>query len=136
MSTEPHNRVLDDIPGFHSLIIHCREKSHVPCTWHRLSLQNYKEKHRKYTYKLNIEARSRYHFCRGKAICITHAERGSVASVFQHAMRMRCIILSSVACLALPCFSTLSHQQLAHVTMTVTTVHTNVPFSSCFQDTE
>jgi len=31
MSTEPHNRVLDDIPGFHSLIIHHRENliSHV-----------------------------------------------------------------------------------------------------------
>jgi len=31
MSTEPHNTALDDIPGFHSLIIHCRENlmSHI-----------------------------------------------------------------------------------------------------------
>ena len=46
---------------------------------------------------------------RGKAISITYSECVSVALVIQHAKRMRGIILSSVACTALPCFSTLYH---------------------------
>jgi hypothetical protein len=62
-------------------------------------------------YKCNSEARSRNHFCRGKAISITNSERVSVALVTQHAKRVRRIISSSVACLALPYFSTLSHKR-------------------------
>jgi hypothetical protein len=57
-------------------------------------------------YKRNIEARSRNQCCRGKAISITYSEFVSVALVIQHAKRMRRIILSSVACPALPNFST------------------------------
>jgi hypothetical protein len=60
-------------------------------------------------YKRNTEARSRNHCCRGRAISITHYV--SVALVIQHAKRMRRIILSSVASLALPYFSTLSHKR-------------------------
>jgi hypothetical protein len=60
-------------------------------------------------YKRSIEARSRNHSCRGKAISISYAECVSVALVIQHAKRMRRIILSSVACLGVPYFSTLSH---------------------------
>jgi hypothetical protein len=54
----------------------------------------------------NIESRSRNHPYRGKAISITH----SVTLVIQHAKLMSRIILSSVACLALSHFSTLSQK--------------------------
>jgi hypothetical protein len=66
---------------------------------------------RQCTYKCNIEARSRNHCCRGKAISITYSKYVSVALVIQHVKRMRRIILSSVACLAVPYFPTLSHKQ-------------------------
>jgi ABC-type phosphate transport system permease subunit len=55
--------------------------------------------------------RSRDHCCCEKAISITYSESVSVALVIQHAKRMRRSILSSVVCLALPYFSTLSHKQ-------------------------
>jgi hypothetical protein len=48
----------------------------------------------------------------GKAIIIiTYFECVFVALGGQHAMRVRCIILLSVACLAAPYFSTLSHKR-------------------------
>jgi len=65
---------------------------------------------RQLTYKHNLEARSRNHGCRGKAINITYSECVFVAVVFRYAMRMRPIILSSVACLAVPYFCRLSHK--------------------------
>ena len=58
-----------------------------------------------------IEARSRNHCCCGKAISISYSECVSVALVIQHAVRMRRIILWSVAYLALPYFSTLIHKR-------------------------
>jgi hypothetical protein len=69
------------------------------------------QQERQYTYKRNIEVRSRNHTCRGKTVSITYSVCVSVALVIQHATRMRGIILSSVACLAVPCFSTLSHER-------------------------
>jgi hypothetical protein len=59
--------------------------------------------------KRNTEARLFNQCCR-KKISITYSECMSVASVIQHAMRMRRTILSSVACLALSFSSTLSHK--------------------------
>jgi hypothetical protein len=49
--------------------------------------------------------------CCGKAVNITYSEHVPVALVIQRATRMDHRILSSVACLALPYFSTLSHEQ-------------------------
>jgi hypothetical protein len=62
------------------------------------------------TYKRNIEARSRNYCCRGKALSITYSGCVSVPLVIQDAMRMHRIIFTSVASLAVPNFSTLSHK--------------------------
>jgi hypothetical protein len=59
----------------------------------------------------NVEMRSRNHRCLEKAIRITYSECVFVALVIQHAKHMRLIILSSVACLAVPYFSMLSHKR-------------------------
>ena len=67
---------------------------------------NIDKQDRQCTYKCNIEAHSRNHCCRGKAISMTYSECVSVALVILHAMCMRSIIVSSVACLAVPYSST------------------------------
>ena len=55
--------------------------------------------------------RSRNQVCRVKAISISYSECVSVALVKQHAKRMHHIILSSVACPALPYSPALSHKR-------------------------
>jgi hypothetical protein len=70
-----------------------------------------------YLYVCDIEARSRSCCCRGNAINITHCEGVSVfvpllSGMQAHVFLRRIIyiyILSSVACQAVPCFSTLFH---------------------------
>jgi len=61
---------------------------------------------RQCTYTRNIETRSRNHCCCWKARSVTYSEFVSVSLVIQHAKRIRRIILSPVACLALPYFHT------------------------------
>jgi hypothetical protein len=50
-------------------------------------------------------------YCGKAIIIITYSECVSVALVIHHTKRMIRIILSSVACLALPCLFTLSHKR-------------------------
>ena len=65
---------------------------------------------RQFTYKGKTEMRSRDHFCCAKARTIAHfLSKCSFCS--QHVKRMRSITLSSVVCLVLPYFYTLSHKQ-------------------------
>ena len=56
-----------------------------------------------YAYR-NIEARSRNHCCRGKSMSILYSECVFVASVTQHAKRMRHSMLPFATCLTLPYF--------------------------------
>jgi hypothetical protein len=56
----------------------------------------------------NIDARLYSQCCSGKATGVTYSECVFVDLVTQHASA--CAVLSSVACLALPYFSTLPHK--------------------------
>jgi hypothetical protein len=58
--------------------------------------------------QLHAETRSRNHCSSGKATSLRYSECASVVLVIQDATRVRRTILSSVSCLALPYFSTLS----------------------------
>jgi hypothetical protein len=61
--------------------------------------------------KRNTEVRSGNRCYRAVARTITYSDCGSVAFLYQHAKRMRRIILSSVAYLAIPYFYTLPHKR-------------------------
>jgi len=65
---------------------------------------------RQYAYKRNIDARSLNHFCSRKPVNITYSGSVCVALVIHHPLRMSSIMLSSVACMALTYFSTLSNK--------------------------
>jgi hypothetical protein len=62
-------------------------------------------------YKRNTEERSRHQTCHRKSIGIPYSECVSVALLMKHSRLTPRIILSSVACLAVPYFSTLFHTQ-------------------------
>jgi hypothetical protein len=85
------------------------------CSWiwrhSHLNVSAKKSQDRQCTYKHNIEACSCNRCCRVKAVSITYSERVSVVLVIQQAKCMRHIILSYVACLAVPYFSTFSHKR-------------------------
>ena len=66
---------------------------------------------RQRSYKRNIEMRLLNHCFRRKTKSITYSECVFLALVIQNAMRMRHIMFSSVACPALPYFSTLCHKR-------------------------
>ena len=68
-------------------------------------------KEKQCTYNVNIEARWRNHRWLRKTTHITNFERMSVTLVIQDVMRMRSIILSSVACPAVQYFPKLSHKR-------------------------
>jgi hypothetical protein len=61
-------------------------------------------------YKRNTEAASRNRCCRGKAKSIKYSACVFVALVIRHEKSMLLMIFSSVDCLAMPYFSTLSHK--------------------------
>jgi len=59
----------------------------------------------------NIKAPSCNHCCSGKAISIVYSESVLVALFVNNVKRMRLVILTPVACLALLYFSTLSQKR-------------------------
>jgi hypothetical protein len=58
----------------------------------------------------NNEEPSRQHCCRGEAIGILYSERVYAAVFIQHTKRMHRTLLSSVVCIAVHHFSTISHK--------------------------
>ena len=63
------------------------------------------------TYKCKIEACTSNHCSRGKAISIIYSKHVSVVLSYPAAMRMRRILLSSAAYLALPYFPMRCYKQ-------------------------
>jgi hypothetical protein len=96
----------------HLEIINIR-KNHITTNTHKLHGQCLVQQDRQCTHNVarSIKARSHNHCCCGKATSIAYSECVSVALVTQHTKSMCHMILSSVACLDLPYFSTLSHKQ-------------------------
>jgi len=101
------------IPTRKSSLWHSLKAKYSDPLWQHLSCNDldWSKEDSQRTYKGNIEARSRNHRCPGKATSFTYSECLSQALVIQRATRMSPVILSSVACLTLEYFSTLSHKQ-------------------------
>jgi hypothetical protein len=96
-------------PGTFLLVAQCLNHYATPgptilCTCELLT------RHAMYVLR-NIEARSCYHCCSGKLVCITHSECVFCSLCIQHAMRVCRTILSYVACPVLQYFVTLSHKR-------------------------
>ena len=72
-------------------------------------LESKLKKESRCTYKRNTGARSRNHCCPGKATNVTYYVSGAL--VIRRAKRVRSIMFSSVACLALQYFSALTHKR-------------------------
>ena len=87
-----------------------RSEQWVAFLWH---VSSTRQQDRQCTYKRNTKTRSRDHCCSDKARRITYSEWVFVDFVIRHAKRMRCIMLSSVACLALSHFLILSKKKKA-----------------------
>jgi hypothetical protein len=66
-------------------------------------------RHAIYVYR-NTEGRQRNHYRHRKAVRITCSECAFAAFVIKRAMRMRCTVLPSVDCPALPYFTALTHK--------------------------
>jgi hypothetical protein len=112
-------------------------------------INHLRKQDRHYKYINKIEARLRNHFCHGKAINRYYIFWVCVCSfVTQHALRMPCFILSSMACLLLPYFFHKRHdvhnkfreqkirvlislQILSHSKKNLSRYYINVRWSSC-----
>jgi len=60
--------------------------------------------------RIKVTTRRVYVTIVDKEINVTYSACVSAALIIQHPLRMRCTLLSPMACLAIPYFSTLSHQ--------------------------
>jgi len=85
-----------------------RHKTRVPLKTQIIYTRAFLTIHAMYNKGTLLRVRATY-CCGGKAISITYSESMFIVLGFRHALRMRRIILSSVACPAVQYFSILSH---------------------------
>jgi hypothetical protein len=78
--------------------------------WQTQELSQYGAQARHFTYNVNTEVCLYNHSCHGKAISITYYECVLIALVSKHAEHLCCSTSSSMDCLVLPYFYTLSYK--------------------------